>query len=642
MVRALVSMHSLLALLRGLIGRFQATRRSALAALLSEQAPLDLRFMGTTLLQAALVGLGCGLLGAALFGGLELGERYVLEGLSGYVPLRAHGQAFNAEGPAHVFRPWVLLFLPALGGLVTGLLTRIEPKVAGGGADAIIHAFHRGDARSPRRLLWLKPLATFATLSTGGAGGREGPAMQLGGTVGTTIATLLRLGARERRVLLVAGIAGGISAVFRTPLGAALLAVEILYRDGFEAEALVPSVLSSVVAYSVVISIFGESTLFEYSSRFPVPLGHLPLYLVLAVFVAAFAFLFLKVHHGVTHAFARLRIPLWTKPAVGGLVLGILASIMLWFAVHKGLTAGGGLGILGGGYGAVQLAISGSSWLPQGWWCVALFLAFALMKMVATALTLGSGGSAGDFAPSLAMGGLFGGAFGYAMQLLLPESNIDPGAFALVGMGAFYGGVAHVPLAALVLVCELAGNYDLLVPLMLALAVSGVALRRSTMYSAQIGEPHESPAYRGSIGLRLLESRLVADVSIVHDDHVAFTISTPIADVVDALAASTWQDAFPVYDATGALAGMIHRDSLGLLHREGSAMTGFLAADLMRDPVSVLATDNLRCATQLFLQHSVREVFVLDAHGRVTGFLDENDVVRAWIEPPPAPMSRPG
>ncbi len=633
-------MTSLLTLVRGLFARLQATRRSALAALLSDQAPLDLRFMGTTLLQAALVGLGCGLLGAALFGGLELGERYVLEGLSGYIPLRAHGQAFDADGPHHVFRPWVLLFLPALGGLVTGLLARIEPKVAGGGGDAIIHAFHRGDARSPRRLLWLKPLATFATLSTGGAGGREGPAMQIGGTVGTTIATLLRLGARERRVLLVAGIAGGISAVFRTPLGAALLAVEILYRDGFEAEALVPSVLSSVVAYSVVISIFGQSTLFEYSSRFPVPLGHLPLYLVLAVLIAAFALLFLKVHHGVTHAFARLRIPVWTKPALGGLVLGVLTSIVLWYAVRQGLVAGGGLGILGGGYGAVQLAISGSAWLPQGWWCVALFLTFALMKMIATALTLGSGGSAGDFAPSLAMGGLFGGAFGYAMQLLLPESHIDPGAFALVGMGAFYGGLAHVPLAALVLVCELAGNYDLLVPLMLSLAASGILLRRWSLYSAQIGEPHESPAYRGAIGMRLLESRFVADVSIVHDDHVAFLTATPIAEVVEALAAATWQDAFPVNDGAGILVGMIHRDSLGLLHRESGAMASFLAADLMRDPISVLASDNLRCATELFLQHGVRELFVLDAHGKVTGFLDENDVVRAWIEPPP--LSRPG
>lgn len=606
--------------------------------MLSEQAPLDLRFVGTTLIQAALVGLGCGLLGAALFWCLELGERWILEGLTGYVPLRAHGEAFAAADAehTHVFRPWVLLVLPALGGLATGLLARFEPRVAGGGGDVVIRAFHRADARVSKRILWMKPLATFATLSTGGAGGREGPAMLIGGAIGSTVASLLRLSLRERRVLLVAGVAGGISAVFRTPLGAALLAVEVLYRDGFESEALVPSVLSSVVAYSVVISLFGESTLFAYSSRFPVPPLHLPLYLLLAVFVAAFALLFLKVHHGIGDAFARLRAPTWIKPALGGLLLGALTTGLLWFAVTKGLTAGGGLGILGGGYGAVQLAITGASWLPTGWWLVLVFVSLASIKMVATSLTLSSGGSAGDFAPALAMGGLLGGAFGQAAQILLQDPRIDPGAFALVGMGAFYGGVAHVPLAALVLVCELAGNYDLLVPLMLALAVSGVALRRYSIYSAQTSTPHESPAYRGALATRLLEGRLVGDVYVHHDTHASFRVETPVRQVAAALAAADWQDAFPVYDSDDVLVGMIHRETLGLLHREGDAVDRLLATDLMREPVSVRATDNLDRATRLFLKHGLREVFVVDERGKVVGFLDENDVVRVWVEPPPA------
>lgn len=631
-------LRTVTAFVRAVAKRLAATQRGALAAVLSEQAPLDLRFVGTTLLQAALVGLGCGLLGAGLFAALEFGERLILEGLTGYVPLRAHGESFAAaEEAAHTFRPWVLLFLPALGGLLTGLVAHFEPRVRGGGGDVVIRAFHRDDARISRRLLWWKPLATFATLSTGGAGGREGPAMLLGGTVGSTVANLLRLSVRERRVLLVAGIAGGISAVFRTPLGAALLAVEILYRDGFESDALVPSVLSSVVAYSVVISLFGESTLFAYSSRFPVPPTHLPLYLLLAVFIAAFSLLFLKVHHGISHAFLRLRLPDWLKPAFGGLLLGAFASTVLWFAVHKGtLAAGGGLGILGGGYGAVQLVISGATWLPTGWWLVLVFLSLAAAKMIATSLTLSSGGSAGDFAPALAMGGLVGGAFGQAAQLLVHDPRIDPGAFALVGMGAFYGGIAHVPLAALVLVCELAGNYDLLVPLMLALAVSGVALRRTSLYAAQTLSPHESPAYRGALGSRLLQGRLVGDVYVAHATHTSFRVDTPVTAVADALAASEWQDSFPVYDRDDLLVGLIHRQSLGMLHREADVLEHMLAADLMREPVSLEPTHNLQDATHLFLEHGLRELFVVDATGKVIGFLDEDDVVRAWIEPPPA------
>ena len=116
--------------------------------------------------------------------------------------------------------------------------------------------------------------------------------------------------------------------------------------------------------------------------------------------------------------------------------------------------------------------------------------------MVATSLTIGSGGSAGDFAPSLAMGGLFGGAFGSAARLLFDDPSIDPGAFALVGMGAFYGGIAHVPLSALVLVCEMAGNYDLLVPLMLALGISSAALRKHALYEAQVPTQRDSPVHR--------------------------------------------------------------------------------------------------------------------------------------------------
>ena len=142
-------------------------------------------------------------------------------------------------------------------------------------------------------MLGIKALASISTLGTGGAGGREGPTMLIGGALGSLVGRVLSVGSRERRILLVAGVAAGISAVFRTPLGAALLAVEVLYRDGFESDALVPSVLASVVSYSVVISIFGESTLLAHAPRFPFVPAHLPLYALLALLVAALAIAFL-------------------------------------------------------------------------------------------------------------------------------------------------------------------------------------------------------------------------------------------------------------------------------------------------------------------------------------------------------------
>src|SRR5262249_22672558 len=149
------------------------------------------------------------------------------------------------------FRPWLLVLLPALGGLASGLLTtKVAPETQGGGGDAMIDAFHHRGGVVRKRVAWVKALASIATLGTGGAGGREGPTMQIGAGLGSTIAQWLKVGTRERRILLIAGVAAGISAVFRTPLGAALLATEVLYRDDFESDALVPALLASVVSYS--------------------------------------------------------------------------------------------------------------------------------------------------------------------------------------------------------------------------------------------------------------------------------------------------------------------------------------------------------------------------------------------------------
>ena len=311
---------------------------------------------------------------------------------------------------------------------------------------------------------------------------------------------------------MVAGVAAGIAAVFRTPLGAALLAVEVLYRDDFESDALIPAVLASVTAYSVVISIFGESTLFSHPNRFPFILGHLWLYGLLALLIAVVANVFLAALRGVQSVSQRLELPEWAKPGLGGLAMGLFCVpiiIFLGWRVHQ---PGQGLGLFGGGYGAVQIAISGSPWLPVGWAGAGLLLLLCLAKICASSLTIGSGGSAGDFAPVLAIGGLFGGAFGRAAQLLSGDPRIDAGAFALVGMGTLYGGIAHTPLSALVLVCELAGSYDLLVPLMLAEGIAFVALRKRTLYHAQVPTQRDSPVHQVGDVPDLLRSAQVGEV----------------------------------------------------------------------------------------------------------------------------------
>jgi CIC family chloride channel protein len=600
--------------------------------MLAESAPLDLRIVGRTLLHAAAVGVAAGLAGAAFFAGLEYFTRGVLEELAGYIPLRADGETFAASSGSHTFRPWLLAILPALGGLACGLITRLAPETRGGGGDAMIDAFHHEGGFIRRRVIWIKALASMFTLGTGGAGGREGPTMQIGGALGALVGRVLQVSTRERRILMVAGVAAGISAVFRTPLGAALLAVEVLYRDGFESEALIPAVLASVVSYSVIISIFGESTLFARVPRFPFVPAHLPLFLLLALLIAAVSVGFLGVYQGLGRFFKKLPVPGWAQPAIGGLMLGAFCTPVIMLVGHHLKAAGQGLGLLGGGYGAVQMAISGSPWLPEGWSAVAWLVALGFAKLIAASITIGSGGSAGDFAPSLAIGGLLGGAFGRAAGLLLHDPRISYGAFALVGMGTFYGGIAHAPLSALVLVCELAGNYDLLVPLMLTQGIAFVALRNRALYSSQVPTQRDSPIHRDSLLLDVLRGMRVSQLMQSGTAPVCFRKQTSAAEILQKVRDTADQEVFPVLDDEQRVVGLVTASTLRVTSLEVGETPWILAADLMQHVVFVRPDDDLRTATERMVSSGLRELPVLDSERRLLGLLDESEVAEVYLQ----------
>ncbi|HEY4187220.1 MAG TPA: chloride channel protein [Polyangia bacterium] len=549
--------------------------RELLTTILREATPGDLRVVGRTLTHAAIVGAAAGLMGAAFFATLELVQRLVLENLGGYRPLRANGETFLPEiGHLAHFRPWLLVLLPAVGALAGGIISQLAPETYGGGGDAMIDAFHHHEGWIRKRVSWVKAISSILTLGTGGSGGREGPTMHIGGALGSLCGRFLGVNVAERRILMVAGVAAGLAAVFRTPLGAALLAVEVLYRDDFESDALIPAVLASVTAYSVVIAIFGESTLFAHPGRFPFIIKHLPLYGLLALFVSILAVLFVNTLRGVQKISAGLTIPVWARPGLGGLSVGIFCVPFIWFIGWRMAQPGQGLGLLGGGYGAVQVAITGASWMPLGWAGAGLLLLLCLAKIVSSSLTIGTGGSAGDFAPALVIGGLFGGAFGRVAQILLHDPRIDPGAFALVSMGTFYGGISHTPLSSLVLCCELAGSYDLLVPLMLAEGIAFIALRKRSLYTAQVATRRESPVHK--------------------------------ALAVDVLTTTR----------VGAIMRMISVSGIPIAARE----------------FSVRSDADLRTAAETMLSNKLREIQVTDAEGHVVGLLDEADISRFYLD----------
>jgi CIC family chloride channel protein len=598
--------------------------RGLVAFLTPADQPLELQIVGRTLLHAALVGLGAGILSCVFFAGAELLQNVLLEQLSGYEPLRAQGERVWGAAAGPEFRWWLLATVPALGALAGSLIARYAPECRGGGGDATIEAFHHHGGAIRRRVLWVKPLASITTLGAGGSGGREGPTMHIGAALGSIVGRYLRVTPRERRVLMVAGVGAGISAVFRAPLGAALIAIEMLYRDDFESEALIPSVLASVIAYSVSISVFGQATLFGHLEPYAFRPGHIPLYIGLAIVVSAVAAIFVGALHLAQRLTAKAPIAAWAKPALGGLLLGIFVVVFLHYVGPIVGHGDRGLGILGGGYGASQVAITGSDWLPLGWRGVQILVLLAVVKIIASSLTIGSGGSAGDFAPALAIGALFGGAFGLAARLVLDDPTIQPGAFALVGMGTFYGGIANTPLAALVLVCEMAGSYELLVPLMLAGGVAFVALRKISLYPAQVPTLRDSPAHRREADP--LTRMQCGDVVRRDRSFLRFAPDARVPELTRQIETAADQDVFPVIDGSGALIGLIAAEALRVVASNPELHQLGVAADIMSPPVSVAIDANLRSAAELMVTHDLRSLPVIDAAGAVIGLLDEHDI----------------
>jgi len=574
------------------------------------EAPLELRIVGRTLLHAAIVGVAAGLIGAVFFAGLEAGQR-------------------------------LLLFLPAVGGLVSGLLThRFAPEAAGGGGDATIEAYHRGGVMR-WRVIPVKAAAAIAALSAGGSGGREGPTMQIGAAIGALVGRFLPASRAERRVLFVAGVAAGISAVFRTPLGAALLATEMLYRDDFEADALVPSILASVVSYSVVIAAYGETTLFGVTARFPFRPGHLPLFAAMALVVSLAAFAFVRALRVAQRTSLRLPGPEWARPAIGGLAVGALGTAIALLLEARYGSHALGFSVLGGGYGVVQAALDRVAWFPEGGELVLLLAGLAVAKIAASALTIGSGAAAGDFAPSLVIGALVGSAFGFGASALTGDPTIRPAAFALVGMGTFYGAVAHTPLAALVLVSELAGSYDLLVPMMLTIGIAYVALRRWSIYPTQPAGRSASPVHRaesasGSQAAGAPPVRAFLAPSELSD----FPESASLADVAQAAAGATRQRVALVRASDGRPRGLVELSLLANLSpsdlrwtRAADAMVPFAAVDPGAGWSEVVETLQRRGLSQLPAVEA----------GVIVGWIGDRELIRAFAasQPPAAPPPAP-
>ncbi len=481
----------------------------------------------------ACVGVLAGIASIVFYYLCQLGMRVFLDFLAGFRPPSSAGEyALFAPGSGG-FNRWVLLILPAAGGLVSGwLVHRFAPEAAGAGNDAAIHAYHNNEGRVRARVPLVKTLATAITLTTGGSGGREGPIAQIGAGLGSLLATKLKLSARERRILLAAGIAAGVGSIFRAPLAGALFAAEFLYRDPeFEYEVIIPAGMASVVAYCLFCMVFGWGSLLQspdFTFRNPLELGP---YLALAFALAGAGAVFTQMFHATTRFFQGLNLPDYLKPAIGGVLTGAVG----FFLPHT----------LAFGYGYAQKALTEEAAVP-------FLLSLAVGKMITTSFSIGSGGSGGLFGPSIVIGAAIGGAVGQSFHQVLPEIVGSPGAFVVVGMAGFFAAVSNTPISTIIFVSEMTNSYHLLLPSLLVCSVAYLATRRYTIFKSQAWRRIDSPAHAGEFFVDVLQTITVRDLL----DRVRKVAMIPenmlFADFRKHFA-ETEQHYFPVMDADGKL-----------------------------------------------------------------------------------------
>ena len=405
---------------------------------------------------------------------LQICNALFLHRLAAYwVPLAKKGVPREIIGPHGL---WPIPFVTTLGGLLSGwLVYRFAPEAEGHGTDTAVNAFHRNEGLIRSRVAPIKMVASAITIGSGGSAGREGPIALIAAAVGSLYARLAHRPERARQILLLAGMAAGLSAIFRTPMGTGVFAIEVLYGTmEFEVGALLYTMLSSAVAYTVNGIFVGFRPIFLVPSiptpRFP----DFAAFAALGIGAGLVATILPLVFYYARDRFRTLPVPIHLKPAIGGLGVGLLA-----LALPQ---------VLGGGYGWIQLAIDGR---------IALWLLLTLIfaKMIAFALTVSSGGSGGVFAPSLFVGAMLGGSFAVLMHQM-------PAVFAVVGMAAVFGAAARVPIATMLMVTEMAGGYHLLVPAGMAVMISYLLQVRlssffkyGSLYEAQVPTRQDSPAH---------------------------------------------------------------------------------------------------------------------------------------------------
>ncbi len=547
---------------------------------------------------ATLVGLAGG------FG--AIGFRYLI----GFIQEIAYGSGENLIELAPL-TPWYLrIWIPALGGLVVGPLVYFLAREAKGhGVPEVMEAVALRSGIIRKRIVVVKSLASAISIGTGGSVGREGPIVQIGSAIGSSMGQVLRVSEDRIRTLVGCGAAAGIAATFNAPVAGSMFALEIILGD-FGLATFSPIVISSVVATAVSRHFLGNSPAFLVPAYQLVSAWELPLYVIMGFFCALISVTFTTVLYRAEDFFDHLKFPEYLKAFLGGLILGFMG---LQFP-H----------VLGVGYAAIDMALM----QQLAWWLLLLLVGF---KILATSITIGSGGSGGIFAPSLFMGAMAGGFFGSVVHHFFPGVTASPGAYSIVGMGAVVSGTTHGPLTAILILFEMTGDYKIILPLMIACIISSLAsgqLLKESIYTLKLAR--RGVNIRAGKEVNVLKSIPVSDVMNPEVETIPEYI--PLGELAEKISRSKYKS-FPVVDQEGRLTGIVtHYDYRDVIFDENLKDLVVVKEVATPNVVTVSIDENLYDAMEKITSRDFSLLPVISNRDprQLLGVLTRRDIISAY------------
>ncbi len=506
------------------------------------------------------------------------------------------------------FPAYAIILIPGIGGLVVGTLVRfVSPETRGHGVPEVMEgvALRGGFLRS--RVVVAKAFASGVTIASGGSVGREGPIVQIGSAIGSSIAQILKLGSRRMRTLVGCGAAAGVAATFNAPIAGALFAVEVILGD-FAVPQFSPIVISSVAATALSREYLGNTPAFEiphYDLEQP---GELVVYVVLGVLAALLAVTFMKALYATEDGFGRMRLPWPLRTCIGGLLVGTIA-----LAYPQ---------VMGVGYESITEALVGSP-------TVTFLLALIGAKLLAVCITLGSGGSGGVFAPSLFLGALLGALVGCGAGALFPGQVAPPGAYALVGMGAVVAGATHAPITAILILFEMTGDYRIILPLMTSCIIAtllATRLSRESIYTLKLAR--RGVHIRAGQDIDLL--RRVPVVDVIRRDAPVVSPNEPLEELMRKFSEAPGSSIY-VVDGENHVRGVVSFSELRRVLQDMDTLRNLLVADDITTPrfPSVSAQDTLDTVLKQLDLGYRDELPVLD-NGRLVGVVHMEDVISRY------------